>query len=85
VLVYGSQAITYAVRDRRHLWGLRPTKWLVLSTCADVLFISILANRGIAMAPLSLTVLATLLGAAVMFWMVLNIVKIPTFRKLRLS
>jgi H+-transporting ATPase len=57
----------------------------VLSTCADVLFISILANRGIAMAPLSLTVLATLLGAAVMFWMVLNIVKIPTFRKLRLS
>ncbi len=33
VLVYGSQAITYAVGERRHLWGLRPTKWLVLSTC----------------------------------------------------
>ncbi len=43
-LVYGSQAITYAVRDRQHLWGLLPTKWLVLSTCADVLFISILAK-----------------------------------------
>jgi H+-transporting ATPase len=85
VLVYGGQAITYAVRDRRHLWGLRPTKWLVLSTCADVLFISVLANRGIAMAPLSLSVLATILAAAVVFWMVLNVIKIPTFRELRLS
>jgi H+-transporting ATPase len=85
VLVYGSQAITYAVRDRRNFWGLPPTKWLVLSTCADILFISVLANRGIAMAPLSLAVLATILGAAVVFWLVLDIVKIPTFKKLRLS
>jgi H+-transporting ATPase len=85
VLVYGSQSITYAVRDRRHFWGLRPTKWLVLSTGADLLFISVLANRGIAMAPLSLAVLATILGAAVMFWMVLNVVKIATFTKLKLS
>src|ERR1700677_3945735 len=85
VLVYGSQAITYAVRDRRHLWGLRPTQWLVLSTCADILFISVLANRGIVMAPLSLGVLATILGASVAFWMFLNVVKIPIFAKLRLS
>jgi H+-transporting ATPase len=85
VLVYGSQAITYAVRERRDLWGLRPTKWLVFSTCADMLFISVLANRGIAMAPLSFAVLATLLGASVVFWMFLNVVKIPIFAKLRLS
>lgn len=84
-LVYGSQAITYAVRDRQHLWGLLPTKWLVLSTCADVLFISILANRGLAMAPLSFPVLATIMAAAVVFWMILNIVKIPIFRSLKLS
>jgi len=85
VLVYGSQSITYAIRDRRHFWGLRPTKWLVLSTCADLLFISVLANRGIAMAPISLAVLATILGAAVLFWIFLSVVKIPTFAKLRLS
>jgi H+-transporting ATPase len=85
VLVYGSQSITYAVRDRRHFWGLRPTKWLALSTCADLLFISILANRGIAMAPLSLVVLTTILAAAVAFWIFLSVVKTPTFAKLRLS
>ena len=85
ILVYGSQAITYAVRDRRHLWGLRPTRWLVLSTCADVLFISVLANRGWAMAPLSFVLLATILAAAVVFWMILNILKIPIFKLLKLS
>jgi DHA2 family multidrug resistance protein len=85
VLVYGSQAITYAVRDRAHLWGLRPTKWLMLSTCADVLFISVLANRGLAMAPLSLLVLVTISSVSVAFWMILNLVKIPIFRVLKLS
>jgi H+-transporting ATPase len=85
VLVYGSQAITYAVRDRRHLWGLRPTRWLVLSTCADVLFISVLANRGWTMAPLSFVLLATILAVSVVFWMILNILKIPIFKLLKLS
>ena len=85
VLVYGSQAIAYAVRDRRTLWGLRPTKWLVLSTCADVLFISVLANRGWAMAPLSVPVLATIMAAAIVFWMVLNVLKIPIFGSLKLA
>jgi H+-transporting ATPase len=84
-LVYGSQAITYAVRDRIHLWGLRPTKWLVLSTAADILFVSTLANRGVAMTPLSLPVLASVFAAAVVFWMILNVVKIPIFAKLEIS
>ncbi len=85
VLVYGSQSITYSVRDRRHFWGPPPMKWLVFSTCADVLFISTLANRGIAMAPLPLAVLMTILGAAVVFWMFLSVIKIPIFTKLKLS
>ena len=57
-IVYGSQATIYAIRERRHLWGLRPTIWLVLSSVADLLIISTLAIRGIAMAPLPVPVLA---------------------------
>jgi H+-transporting ATPase len=53
-IVYGSQATIYAIRERRQLWGLRPTIWLVLSSVADLLIISTLALRGIAMAPLPL-------------------------------
>jgi H+-transporting ATPase len=50
-IVFGSQATTYVIRGRQHLWGLRPSLILVLSSVADVLIISTLAVRGIAMAP----------------------------------
>src|SRR6202451_3862821 len=36
-IVYGGQATIYALRGRRHLWGLRPTVWLVASSVADIL------------------------------------------------
>jgi H+-transporting ATPase len=57
-IAYGSQAIMYAIRDRRRLWGLRPTIWLVASSVADLCIISTLATRGIAMAPIPLPVVA---------------------------
>ncbi len=84
-IVYGSQAVTYSVRDRSHLWGLRPTKWLVFSSVADVLIISTLAVGGIAMAPLPLTVVAGEFVAAVVFGLILNAVKIPVFARLGMS
>jgi len=84
-VVYCSQAVTYAIRDRQHLWGLRPTKWLVMSTIADMLFISFLANRGIEMSPIPLRILGLELLAAIMFYFALNFVKIPVFRRLNLA
>lgn len=84
-VVYGSQAITYAVRDRQHFWGLRPTSWLVLSSAADMSFISLLANRGIEMASLPLRVLALEFLAATLFFCVMNFVKIPVFRRLSIT
>ena len=84
-VVYGSQAVTYAIRDRQHLWGLVPTKWLVMSTVADLLFISFLANRGIEMSSLPLRLLATELLAAVVFYFALNFAKIPVFRRLNIT
>jgi H+-transporting ATPase len=84
-IVYSSQAIIYAIRARRHFWGLRPTTWLVLSSVADVLIISTLASRGIAMARLPLSVLAYEFAAAAIFALVLDGVKIPVFARLKIS
>jgi H+-transporting ATPase len=84
-IVYGSQATIYAIRERRHLWGLRPTLWLVLSSVADLLIISVLAIRGIAMAPLSISVLACEFMAAMVFGLVLDGLKIPVFARLRIT
>jgi H+-transporting ATPase len=84
-IVYGSQATIYAIRERRHLWGLRPTIWLVLSSVADLLIISTLAIRGVAMAPLPLSVVACEFAAAIAFWLVIDTVKIPVFARLGIS
>jgi H+-transporting ATPase len=84
-IVYGSQATIYALRARRRLWGLRPTKWLVLSSTADVFIITMLAKRGIAMAPLPLSVLAGELVAAAVFGVILDGVKIPVLARFKIA
>jgi H+-transporting ATPase len=84
-IVFGSQATTYVIRGRQHLWGLRPSIWLVLSSVADVLIISTLAVYGIAMAPLSLSVVSCELAAAIAFGLLMDAVKIPLFSRLHIS
>ena len=84
-IVFGSQATTYVIRGRRHLWGLRPSLMLVLSSVADVLIIATLAVLGIAMAPLPPVIVAYEFAAAIAFGLLLDVVKIPVFAHLRIS
>jgi H+-transporting ATPase len=84
-IVFGSQATTYVIRGRRHLWGLRPSLWLVLCSVADILIISTLAAFGIAMAPLPLAVIACEFAAAIFFGAALDVVKFPVFARLGIS
>ncbi|MEO6974136.1 MAG: HAD-IC family P-type ATPase [Rhodoferax sp.] len=85
VLVFGSQATLYAIRQRRHMWGIRPSRWLVASSVADILIASILAIGGIAMTPLPIAVVAGVLAAALVFAIVLDALKIPVFAHLRIT
>jgi H+-transporting ATPase len=84
-IVFGSQVTTYVIRGRQHLWGLRPSLILVLSSVADVVIIPMLAIFGIAMAPLPLAVVACEFAAAIAFGLVLDVVKIPVFTRLGIS
>jgi len=84
-IVYGSQATIYVIRGRQHLWGLRPTIWLVLSSVADLLIISTLAIGGIAMAPLPVSLVAGEFAAAIVFGLIMDVVKIPVFTRLQIS
>jgi H+-transporting ATPase len=84
-IVFGSQATTYVIRGRQHLWGLRPSLILVLSSVADVLIISMLAVSGIAMAPLTLSVVTCELIAAIAFGLLMDVAKIPLFARLGIS
>jgi H+-transporting ATPase len=82
VLVFGGQATIYAIRERRHLWGTRPSLLLALSSIVDVVIASTLAVAGIAMTPLPASLVATTLAAAVAFSFVLDLVKVPVFTQL---
>jgi H+-transporting ATPase len=81
-LVFGSQATIYAIRQRRHLWGSRPSLWLAASSAIDILIASMLAIEGIAMAPLPAWIVASTLVAAAVFAAAADLVKVPTFRSL---
>ena len=85
VLVFGSQATLYAIRQRRHLWGSRPSLWLAMSSIADIAIASTLAIGGIAMDPLPASVVASTLAAAVVFAFVLDLVKVPVFARLGIA
>ena len=84
-IVFGSQATTYVVRSRQHLWGLRPSTWLVFSSVVDVLIISTLALLGIAMTRLPIAIITGEFVAAIIFGVVMDLVKIPLFARLHIS
>ncbi len=84
-LVFSGEATLYAIRERRHLWSSRPSTWVVLATIADILIISALARLGIGMQPLGAGVVAAMLGAALLFAFVLDVIKTPVFRRYKIS
>jgi len=85
VLVFGSQATIYAIRERRHLWGSRPSLWLAVSSIADIAIASTLAVGGFAMSPLPPSVVAGTLAATAAFAFLLDLVKVPVFARLGIA
>jgi len=75
----------YTNRERRHLWSSRPSFWVIVSSIADLLIASTLAVGGIAMTPLPAWNVAGTLATAAVFAVVLDLVKVPTFRRLRIT
>jgi H+-transporting ATPase len=85
VIVFGNQATMYTNRERRHLWSSRPSFWVIVSSIADLLIASMLAIGGIAMTPLPAWTVAGTLATAAVFAVMLDLVKVPTFRRLNIT
>ena len=84
-LAFGSEATLYAIRERRRLWSSHPSLWIVVSTVCDILIISTLVTRGIAMTPLPLFVVGGTLVSAAVFAFILDFAKVPVFKRLRIT
>jgi H+-transporting ATPase len=85
VIVFGNQATTYINRARQRLWSTRPSIWLVLSSVADLSIASIMASFGIAMARLPLLVMSGTFAGAVVLALIVDIIKIPIFNRLKIA
>lgn len=84
-LVLSSQALFYVVRERRHFWSSRPSRWIVLSSVIDVTIVAMLAGCGILMHAVPWPVIGGLLLATAGFALVLDAVKSLLFPRLRLA
>jgi H+-transporting ATPase len=83
-IVFGNQASLYAIRARQHLWST-PSRWLVLSSVADLLIASTLAACGIVMRALPIILVAGILAAAVAFAFVADVAKFPVLKRVRIA
>jgi H+-transporting ATPase len=81
-IVCGNQATTYNNRTRRRIWSSTPSRWLIAATAVDLVFASVLAYAGIAIAPLPLSVIAALIAATVSFAFLIDFAKVPVFKRL---
>jgi H+-transporting ATPase len=84
-IVFGNQATTYTNRERRRLWCSSPSKWVILSSVGDLLIASILAITGIAMTALPVVIVVGTLLATIVFAVLLDFIKVPLFRRLRIA
>jgi len=83
-LVFGNQATSWNNRVRQRMWTRRPSVWLVVSSITDILIASVLAIAGIAMTPLPAIAVAAVLAAAIVFMLLLDLIKVPLFRRLQI-
>ena len=84
-IVFGNQATTYTNRERQRLGSARPSQWLIASSVVDVLIASTLAIRGIAMSPLPILVIGGILVSAAVFAFILDVAKVPVFKRLKIA
>jgi H+-transporting ATPase len=80
MLVFTGQSTVYLVRERGHFWHSRPSRWLLLSSAADIIVVTGLATRGVLMAAIPIPVTLILLGAVAIVFFILDFLKIQIFR-----
>jgi len=80
MLVFTGQSNVYLVRERDHLWHSRPSRLLMLSSAADVIIVSLIATKGILMAPIPWPFIVSLLAVVLTFSLLVDSLKIHIFR-----
>ena len=81
-LVFSGLANVLLVRERGHIWGSRPGAFLLGAIVADIMIVGLLAQKGLLMARMPITITSSLLLATALYKLLLDQVKVPLLRHL---
>ena len=81
MLVFTGQGNVFLVRERNRLWHSLPSRWLILSSAADVVVVSLMATSGILMAPISWSLVGSLIVIVLIFLFGIDGLKVHVFRR----
>ncbi len=80
-LVVSGQLTVYLVREQHHFWSSRPSRWLLISSIADVVIISLLATQGWLMAAIPMYLIAALLLLGLIYLIGADFLKVRIFHR----
>lgn len=75
ILVFTNQANVYVLRCDGPLWRFAPGRWMLLASVADVIAVMLLAGFGLLMAAVPWALMGVLVGATLLFALLLDQVK----------
>ncbi|MFH1819674.1 MAG: plasma-membrane proton-efflux P-type ATPase [Pseudomonadota bacterium] len=84
MLVFTGLGNVFLVRERRHFWQSRPSRWLMSATVLDLAVVCVMASQGILMTAISPALIAGLLALALAYLAMMDFLKIRIFRRFEL-
>ena len=84
-IVFGNQAVLFALRERRRMWYSRPSAWVIASSATDVAIASILVMSGTLMEPLSGYIVLAVFVAAAGFALVIDLIKMRIISSIKVE
>ena len=84
MLVLSGQGTIYLVRERQHFWRSMPSRWLLTSSFADIVIISLMARFGILMTAIPWLPIIVTLGMVATYLFFLDFAKLRIFSTLKL-
>ena len=85
MLVFAGQSVTYVLRERGSMFRSLPSPLMMVFSCADMAFVTILAVFGVAMKPVPALVIAELFLATLLFALMLDQVKMVLLRTIAID
>ncbi|MEM0133713.1 MAG: plasma-membrane proton-efflux P-type ATPase [Thermoplasmatales archaeon] len=85
MLVFSGLFTVFMVRERGKFWNSMPSRWLIISTIADIIFVSLISFLGVLVTPIGSKFVAISLGLAFLSMVIIDELKGPIFKHYKIK